>query len=163
MSSWLTHFTVVPTAIVSSFGVKVKLSIVISLASFFVASCAATVPNANIAPMTGPKSNATTKPRLRTNLAAATRSWLIKIGIQDPRSTGQRLVDDRERLVTLHHADGGQPQQGAELVGGDKHRARRRGATGSRLGKRRRQSGVEGHIAFDLLGQLVNVSVQNGD
>src|SRR5260370_3346839 len=115
MSSWLTHFTVVPTAIVSSFGVNVKLSMVISLASFFMASCAATVPNASIAPMTGPKSNATTKPRLRTNLAAATRSWLIKIGIQDPPSTCQRLVYDRERLVTLHHAAVGQPHPAAAL------------------------------------------------
>jgi len=34
---------------------------------------------------------------------------------------------------------------------------------GSRLRKRRRQRGVEGHVALDLLGQLMNVPVQNGD
>src|ERR1700682_5754084 len=117
MSSGLTHLTVVPTATLNSLGVNVKLSIVITS----VASCAATAPNASIAPMTGPKSNATTKARLRANRAAADRSWLIRICMQYPRSTGQRLVDDRERLVALHHTDGGQPQQGAKLFSGGKN------------------------------------------
>src|ERR1700726_3061838 len=95
-----------------SLGENVKLSIMIT----FVASCAATAPNASNAPMTGPKSNATTRARSRTSRAAAKRSWLIGICMHYPRSTGQRLIDDRERLVTLRDSDGGQPQQGAKFV-----------------------------------------------
>src|SRR6476619_5914510 len=87
---------VVPTASVNSGGVKVKLSMVTT----FVASCAATAPNASIAPTTGPKRIATTRARLTANRGATDRNWLIRIRMSDTLSTGQCLVDDRERLVT---------------------------------------------------------------
>src|SRR6202035_3322475 len=127
------------------------------------ASCAATVPNASAAPTTGPNSIATTAARLGVTRAAAARRWLIIVSMLDPRSAGQRLVDDRQRLVTLHHCDGGKPKHGAKFVGGDNHRTRRRRAAGSRLREGRRQCGMEGHVAFDLLDQLMDVPVQNGD
>src|ERR1700683_3032316 len=101
--------------------------------------------------------------RLRGNRAATFRLWLIRFFMYDPRSTDQRPVDNGERLVALHHIDGGQSQEAAKLVSGDKHRTRRRCGTGGRLRKCRRQRGVEGHVALDLLGQLMNVPVQNGN
>jgi hypothetical protein len=73
---------VAPTATVSSGGVKLKLSIVITLA----ASCAATAAAANIAPTIEPMSIATMTARLIANRAAARRTNLC------PRSSKPFLV-----------------------------------------------------------------------
>src|SRR5579863_5522241 len=80
-----------------------------------------------------------------------------------PRLAGQRIVDEGERFVALRDRDGRQSKLAAELIGGNKHRPGRRRATGSRLRERRRQRGVEGHVAFDLLRQLVDVAVEDGN
>src|SRR5258706_10432335 len=80
ISSWLTHFTVVPTATVNSEGVKVKLWMVTT----FVASCAATEATANIAPMIGPISIGTMTERLMANRAVAVQKLVIRVRMSDP-------------------------------------------------------------------------------
>src|SRR3984957_20230493 len=136
MSSWLTHFTVVPTATVSSGAVKEKLSIVTTLGS-----SAATAPNASNAPTTGPRSIATTTARPGVNRAAG-RRWLIKVFMVVLRLAGQRVVNEGERFVALRDRDGRQSEFAAELIGGNDHRSRRRRRAGSRLRERRRHRGV---------------------
>src|SRR5579872_5165882 len=125
-------------------------------------SSAATAPNAIIAPATGPRSIAPITARPGDNRAAARRRWLLSVFMETPRLR-QRLVDDGERLVALDDRDGRQAKLAAKLIGGHDHGTRRRRATRSGLRERRRQRGVEGHVAFDLLGELMDVAIENRD
>src|SRR6202012_3879259 len=67
------------------------------------------------------------------------------------------------RLVALRNRDGRQSKLAAELIGGNEHRPRRGRSARHRLWECRRQRGVEGHVAFDFLSELMNVAVENGN
>ena len=61
----------------------------------------------------------------------------------------------------MREPDAGEAEQTAQLFGWNEFRARRGRGTGRRLRKGGGASGVEGHVAFDLLHDLVDVAVEH--
>src|SRR5215470_5198280 len=106
------------------------------------------------------------------NVAAATRSTtpnavatrlldLIVRMTETPTSPLQRLVDDGEPLLPAFEGDVGDAENRAQFVVGDFHRSGRRSGTRCGLRERGRHRGMEGRVAFDLLHDLVDVTVEH--
>src|SRR5271157_3203771 len=76
----------------------------------------------------------------------------------------ERRVDNGERPPPRHVVHARQAEHRAQLLGGDVlERAGGGRLTGRRLGEAGRACGVEGHVPFDLLRDLVDVAVQHRD
>ena len=75
----------------------------------------------------------------------------------------QRLVNDGKPLLPTHEIYLGNPEQRAQLVIRDFHRAGRGRGTGRWLREPGCPGGVEGDIAFDFLHHLMDVAVEHGD
>jgi hypothetical protein len=75
----------------------------------------------------------------------------------------QRLVDDREPLLTLDEVDVGYAEKRAQLVVSDLHRTGRWGSAGGRLRECRSHGSVERNIALHLLHHLMDVAIEHGD
>src|SRR5262245_29723717 len=147
-SSSLLQVTVVPAFTVTCCGVKVNWSMSTS------ASVAGADRAANVAAAT----------RSTIPNAAATRLLdLIVRMTETPTSPLQRLVDDGKPLLSAFEGDVGDAENRAQLVVCNFHRTRRgsRARRGLREGSRHR--GVEGDVAFDLLHDLVDVTVEHRD
>src|ERR1700728_1472028 len=61
----------------------------------------------------------------------------------------------------LDDGDAGYPEHGGQLIGRNLERSRSRANTGHGMRVRGRARRVEGHVALDLLHDLMNVSVQH--
>ena len=79
------------------------------------------------------------------------------------RSAGERRVGDGEQLVAGAHLDACDPEQRAELLGRHRHRSGRWRIPGRGLREGGRSRGMEGHVAFDLLHDLVDVPIEHRD
>src|SRR5215472_5064840 len=76
--------------------------------------------------------------------------------------SGEARIAKRQRAWVLHRGDAGYPQHSGKLIRGDLERTRARSDArrGLRIGRGAR--GVKGHVALDLLHDLVDVAVENG-
>src|SRR4029077_13277398 len=77
------------------------------------------------------------------------------------RSAREGRVGDGEQLVAGAHLDARNPEQRAELLGRYRHRSRRWRSPGSGLRESCRSRGMESHVAFDFLHDLVDVPIQH--
>src|SRR5438105_2222874 len=78
-----------------------------------------------------------------------------------PASALQRLVNDREPLLSTLEGDVCDTEQRAQLVVGDFHRSRRGCCTRRRLREGSRPGRVKGYVALDFLHNLVDVTVEH--
>src|SRR3954447_11906448 len=99
--------------------------------------------------------------------ATSTAAWnervftpRVMVGIPSGRKRG---VDERDAIVAAHEHRIGDAEHLAQLLGRhlERPRRRRRGRRGLR--ESRRPGGVKSDAAFDLLGDLMDVPVENGD
>src|SRR5512143_3598395 len=145
MSSPLTQVTVVPAFTVRTGGSKVKLAIFTS----------ASAANA------GETASNITKP---ARLAAITCCVLVIVSFRplSPSSARKRRVGDGERLAAHPHRDAGDAEHRAKPIRRHRHGARRGRRPSYRLREAGGSRGMEGHVAFDLLHDLVDVAVEHG-
>src|SRR5215831_3283621 len=145
-SSSLAQVTVVPAFTVMRCGVKVNWSM----------STSASVAGADAAGKAAAAATRSTTPN-----AVATRLLdLIVRMTETPTSPLQRLVDDGKPLLSAFEGDVGDAENRAQLVVGDFHRTRRGSRARRGLREGGRHGGVEGGVAFDLLHDLVDVTVE---
>src|SRR5690348_1332869 len=78
-------------------------------------------------------------------------------------SRGQSGIDQRDAVATAHEHRVGDPEHAVELLGRNLERPRRWCSAGRRLRECGRACGVEGNAAFDLLRDLVDMTVEDGD
>src|SRR6267143_5347692 len=143
-SSLFVQVTVEPALTVSDAGPNMK-----SLATTIVA--APGLPAANAPGVTVHRS--------ATTLVAIGSNWRSDIDMCSAPS-GDRRVAERERV--LHDGHAGDAEHLGQLFSGDLKRAGSRTRTGGGLRIGGRAGCVEGHVAFHLLNDLMDVSVQHG-
>src|SRR5262249_26566274 len=144
MSSRLSHFTIVPGSIVIVAGVNVKLSMVISTVD------------------SGAAAGSVQATAIKATNMIVTRIMRGRedvCGSAERSGPGQRRIHDRQRRIDLRELDVGHAQVFAQLASRNGHRARRFGLAGLWLRKGRRARRVKGHVALDLLHDLMDVTV----
>src|ERR1700730_6122323 len=159
MSSRLIQVTSVPAGIVSSIGPKLKLSMVTAFVAGF--SWAAVTEGRPIAPLISTSERVRMTPAfIDRNACGAVSSLLFHnlMGISFSLKCG---IHNLQTVFAPNYVGVGNAQHAMQSFGRYFHRARGTRLPRCRLRKRRRPRCVERDIAFDLLHDLVNVSVQH--
>ena len=76
-------------------------------------------------------------------------------------SGDQGRIDQGDGFVAAHEGGRGDAEHGMKLLGRHLQGSGRRRRSPDRLGKRGRAGGVEGDVALDLAGDLVDVAIED--